>query len=406
MMSDYVRIDDGKPSRPPEPPAIKTDEPPAAAYSGRLGELIPIVLVNMLLSVLTLGIYRFWGKTKIRRYLWSRVSVMDEPLEYTGTGTELFLGFLIILCVLIPVTFVIGMLQFLVISHPLGPLAVQLVFGLLFFYLFYVAVYRAQRYRLSRMTWRGIRGAMEGSSVTYANKAMLYTLLTCVSLGLVYPYMQVALMRYRIENASFGRVNFAFSADARTLMKSWAICLVVSFIIAIAIYLPFGDQLAAEAQDLSSEPEFADLAEIYPYLITALIFLGILSVTTIWYQAVSIRHFVASTRFDTLTARSTLTARNIIQIYLPVFLFALLGVFITFGLTMTARGSELIPFVAIGFFFAYLFVPIVIVHRYFSKFSETLTLEGTISPEKLLQSQQEKPSTGEGLADALDIDAF
>ena len=47
------------------------------------------------LTVLTLGIYRFWARTRLRRYIWSAIDVGGDSFEYTGTGLEKFLGFLI-----------------------------------------------------------------------------------------------------------------------------------------------------------------------------------------------------------------------------------------------------------------------------------------------------------------------
>src|SRR5260370_272314 len=54
------------------------------------------------LLMLTLGIYRFWLTTDIRRYLWSSTEIADESFEYTGTARELLLGFLIAIAVLVP----------------------------------------------------------------------------------------------------------------------------------------------------------------------------------------------------------------------------------------------------------------------------------------------------------------
>jgi uncharacterized membrane protein YjgN (DUF898 family) len=53
-----------------------------------------------LLTVLTLGIYRFWARTRLRRYIWSAIDAGGDSFEYTGTGLEKFLGFLIALVVL------------------------------------------------------------------------------------------------------------------------------------------------------------------------------------------------------------------------------------------------------------------------------------------------------------------
>lgn len=66
-------------------------------YDGRLGELYVLFIKNLLLTIITLGIYRFWAKTRVRRYLWSHTSLFGDRFEYTGTGKELFLGFLIAL---------------------------------------------------------------------------------------------------------------------------------------------------------------------------------------------------------------------------------------------------------------------------------------------------------------------
>ena len=59
--------------------------------------LIPLSLKIFVLRILTLGIYYFWGKTEVRRRIWSATHLQHQPLEYTGTGKELFLGFLLVL---------------------------------------------------------------------------------------------------------------------------------------------------------------------------------------------------------------------------------------------------------------------------------------------------------------------
>ena len=69
-------------------------------YDATTGQVYKIWIVTVLLSILTLGIYRFWGKTRLRRYTTAGYSLQDEKyvgedrFEYTGTGGELFWGFL------------------------------------------------------------------------------------------------------------------------------------------------------------------------------------------------------------------------------------------------------------------------------------------------------------------------
>ena len=56
----------------------------------------------MLLAV-TLGIYRFWLATDMRRFLWSNTEIAGDSLEYTGTARELLIGFLIAIAILVPI---------------------------------------------------------------------------------------------------------------------------------------------------------------------------------------------------------------------------------------------------------------------------------------------------------------
>lgn len=61
-------------------------------YDGKTNELFKIYLLNILLSILTLGIYYFWGKTRKRRYLTSSFKLDQDRFEYTGYALELFVG--------------------------------------------------------------------------------------------------------------------------------------------------------------------------------------------------------------------------------------------------------------------------------------------------------------------------
>lgn len=387
----------------------ETHQNPALFYEGRLRELLPLVLLNTMFSLITFGIYRFWGKTNIRRYLWSRVSLLGQPLEYSGTGMELFVGFLIIVCILVPIGVCSFLLPVVLLGYGItfGPVLAQGFLGLLFFYLSHVAVYRAQRYRLSRTSWRGICSELNGSSVTYANQATLCTFLMFISLGLAYPYMQVKLLKYRIEHATFGGVTFEFGANVRTLMHAWVICLSTTIILALLIYTAVEPHVSAAIAFLSQDIQHIHSLEFLSYLLIPLIFFCLLPITTVWYKAVSIRHFCSSIKFEDISAQSNLTTWNIIQIYLPLFFYMVFGsliiLMVAIFISNELAGQAYTIIIVIAF---YLFLPIILLHRHLIKIFNSLSLAGSFSPEKLFQSQQAKPKSGEGLADALNIDAF
>ena len=72
------------------------DADSAFAFEGNWQDFAKIALPNLLLTIVTLGVYRFWATTRERRYLWSRTRFVDENLEWAGTGMELFIGFVMV----------------------------------------------------------------------------------------------------------------------------------------------------------------------------------------------------------------------------------------------------------------------------------------------------------------------
>src|SRR6185295_18297795 len=88
-----------KPAPPaaPPPPTFRPPLPPAAlgrlSFHGTGGTLFGIHVVNVLFTVLTLGVYYFWGKTRIRRYLFGASAFEEDRFAYHGTAQELLLGF-------------------------------------------------------------------------------------------------------------------------------------------------------------------------------------------------------------------------------------------------------------------------------------------------------------------------
>ncbi len=195
---------------------LPTDAPdPAirARYDGLGGPLFKLVLTTGLLTVVTLGIYRFWARTRIRRYIWAATSLDRDPLEYTGTGREKLLGFLVAVVVL---AVLLGLLQLGLAFFGLSMLApeesedltavglfAQFSF-LLLTPLLFAARYRAERYRLSRTRWRGIRFGMLPGTFGYTWRAVGYYLLTVLSLGLLLPLQTFRLEQFRTDRTVFG----------------------------------------------------------------------------------------------------------------------------------------------------------------------------------------------------------
>src|ERR1039458_6192473 len=63
-------------------------------FFGNGGTLFGIHLVNLFLGLITLGIYFFWARVKVRKYIWGQLEFEGDRLSYHGTGLETLKGWL------------------------------------------------------------------------------------------------------------------------------------------------------------------------------------------------------------------------------------------------------------------------------------------------------------------------
>src|SRR6201996_7434272 len=172
------------PQHPPAPPPLPV------SFFGDRGEFRRLVIRGTGLEILTVGFYRFWLATDIRRHLWWNIDIAGNGPEYTGRGKELLLGFLFALAILVP----IYLAYFLIGLEAERAKAFASIPLFLFFYVFgQFAIYRARRYRLTRTVWRGVRFWMTGSGWKYAGLSVLWGLLAIVTLGVALPWREAAL---------------------------------------------------------------------------------------------------------------------------------------------------------------------------------------------------------------------
>jgi uncharacterized membrane protein YjgN (DUF898 family) len=170
-----------------------------------------------MLELVTLVFYRFWLATDMRRHLWSNTTVGGDAPEYTGTPKELLFGFLFAVAILLPVYavyFLIGIEAERMQAWASTPLA-------LFFYLFaQFAIYRARRYRVTRTVWRGVRFGMGGSGLVYVLRFSLWTLASILTLGILFPWRQAALERYKMHHTGYGTLRGRFDGTGWGLFKN------------------------------------------------------------------------------------------------------------------------------------------------------------------------------------------
>jgi len=225
------------PPQVPPPPPSPVPPPMPVAFSGKRSEFFHLVRRGAGLEFVTLGFYRFWLLTDMRRHLWANTLVDGDAAEYTGRGRELLIGFLIALAILVPIYlgyFLIGLEAERFQAFASIPL-------IAFFYMFgQFAIYRARRYRLTRTVWRGVRFWMKGSGWIYALQASLWGVLTALTLGLALPWRTAALERYKMRHSYYGNLQGSFEGRGWEFFKrGWWLWLLAPIAIYVSPLAPF-----------------------------------------------------------------------------------------------------------------------------------------------------------------------
>lgn len=396
------------------------------------GGMFMLCLTNFILRLATLGVYHFWAKTETRKKIWSGVRLNDEPLAYTGRGLELFLGFAIVaVVVLLPL-----MAGYLWLIVSLGPESIwvqvlPLIAYAPAFLLFGFAFYRAQRYQRARTRWRGIRFSLEGTAAKYAWTYVWTTLLIPVTAGWIQPWRLTALQNLVTSNTMFGDRKMRFDADAGPLYPTYAgfwFGIAAVFVIGGSIF--FGGvmsfkRLRDEGQIAGTNVVFLVVA-IYGVLIVGGLLYALLSA---WFRSRTINHFADHTRFEGGNFVGRVRARGLIWITVSNFLLRLLSLAV-FGGAIVAALYMLVPageFMkgpeelteaerqlrgAIGLGLAVLFIAAwsffgpIIQARTTGYVVSRLGFDGTVSIEEIAQGDGADVRTGEGMAEAFDIDVL
>lgn len=357
----------------------------AFGFHGDWREFAPIAFTNLLLTIVTLGIYTFWARARERRYLWSRTRFIDERLEWTGTGLELFIGYLMaIVFFLLPLVGLQFLAQSLVIRGQDGLAA--LMFVVLYFGIFYlvgVAIFRALRYRLSRTFWHGIRGGSDTQGFGFGLSYLWRTILGTLALGLMVPWAMTTLWNKRWEQMSFGPFRFTSRAEWTSIIGRY----LVAYLSPIALIIVFGVIIGLGAATLGmsgmfepgSTPEDAMAMVFVAVAVFYILFFVVLALIALYYYSAFYREAVGGLTLGELGFAFTARTKD--------WLLLVLG---NIGLVIVTLGVGM------------LFVP----YRNWKFFITHLEAYGELDLADLTQSTTREPGQGEGLLDAFDVGAI
>jgi uncharacterized membrane protein YjgN (DUF898 family) len=190
-------------------------------FHGTGGALFGIHIVNMILTVLTIGIYHFWGKVKVRNYVYGQTELFGERFAYHGTGRELFIGWLKAMGILLVGLVTIKLLSTLYPAFNLLIIPAMVV-------IIPFAMVGARRYRMSRLSWQGIRFSFRGTVKKALGLYTKGTLLSIVTLGVYKPYFHANMQNFWGNLTYFGSAPFRYDGKGGDLLGAYLLALLLT----------------------------------------------------------------------------------------------------------------------------------------------------------------------------------
>lgn len=263
-----VRADSADPANAPTPaPAPARDEGAPAIlpfeFLGSTSAYFRIWIVNILLTVLTLGIYSAWAKVRTNRYFYAHTRVAGSHFEYLANPIAILKGRVLAVLILLAYVFVVQL-------YPLAEPALLLV-------LFLVApliIVRAFAFRNRNTAYRNIRFGFDGSYGQAFVVFVLWPVAGVLSLGLLIPHAVHMQKRFIVQNSRYGLSHFDFEASSGRFYRAF---LVFSLILLVAVVLgslsalPMAQEMQSYLATMDSNADPDQMPEIPPELLGAMI---------------------------------------------------------------------------------------------------------------------------------------
>lgn len=213
--------------KPPPESTSLSERTYRLAFTGSAEEYVRIWIINVFLTVITLGIYHAWAKVRTRRYFYAHTTLDGYAFDYLANPIAILKGNLRIAAGLI--------LCFL--SQAFAPeLSGPMVLGC--YAVMPYLIYKSLRFRVHNSAYRNIRMHFHGSAAESYRIYFWWSMLIPLTLGLILPYLVYRKKKYVLDHVAYGTTRIRFNGAPRAF---YAMYLVVSglsiLVMAIAVVL-------------------------------------------------------------------------------------------------------------------------------------------------------------------------
>ncbi|MFZ6770675.1 YjgN family protein [Undibacterium sp. Di26W] len=202
-------------------------------FRGSGSEYFRIWIVNLLLTILTLGIYSAWAKVRRNRYLYSSTHLGGSSFEYHGNAMAILKGrvvaFVFFFCYNMAFKY----------SLALGGAMVVLMAMIMPW-----LVWKSLQFKLYNSSYRGIRFGFRGTAQQAYTTFLLWPFLTGITLYLLAPVFHQRLKQFQHNESRFGSTHFSFNAGSGAFYKAYLLGIGIMIVGIVVIIVGFGGTVA------------------------------------------------------------------------------------------------------------------------------------------------------------------
>jgi uncharacterized membrane protein YjgN (DUF898 family) len=312
-------------------PTVERHKP---EFSGRAGEYFGIWFVNLLLSIVTLGIYSAWAKVRTERYFYGHTRLAGASFEYLASPIAILKGRLIAYAFVIALS--------LAARFSIGLYAAMFV---LLFALMPAIVVWSLRFRARNSAWRGVNFRFDAHAGEAYGPFMGWPILAMLTLYLLFPVMSMRQQAFVSGNHAFGKERFRFDGLVGPYYIPFLVVLGGGVVAMIAMVGMMGAAIFANAGQAAPTPPPTWMVPLFLAFYVGFFALGI-------YLRVRYANlFWKNTQLGEHRFESTLRARDMMWIYFSnlVAIVCTIGLAVPWAMVRLARyRSEHFALVAHG----------------------------------------------------------
>jgi len=290
------------PASPPSTPQPASRELLPFEFRGNGGEYFRIWIVNLLLTIITLGIYSAWAKVRRLRYFYGNTFVDGQSFEYHGQPLAILKGRLIVVAGY--VVFIIASNRFPIFSSLLA--LVLVIFGVPWI------IMRSRKFQMRMTSYRNLRFNFHGEFGGALAAFIGYYLLAVITLGIMFPSWIRKRVQYSLDNAAYGNQQFSFLTGNGVYYK---FCF-ITFFLGIAVYGGLFVVLKTlfNVDSLATDIDVMANAGIVGWVLICAFIVALLGVAG-YYQASAANAAFGGVQVGSQYVRSNLRAWPLIGIY-------------------------------------------------------------------------------------------